>query len=307
MLSRLRTVLHHLNRDKATTVSGTSSLIRTASAAMSSDAPKRADVIDAFAGRDEISIPPVVSDTESYKPKGEFVSFEHTDKEKFAKDPITRAYVTGPTGTGKTIIVIFDIFGFFNQTVQGADLIAETVQAKVIMPDFFRDQPMDIKLYPPTTDDAKKKISTFFQVQGNFGDRIPELLDLVKGEKNNGAQKVGLIGYCWGGKMSVLANATGEFAGTASVHPAMWARADAEKLKAPVAIYPSQDENKEEFDAFMEIANKYPWASENDYKLYDNMFHGWAAARGDLSNADNLKAYEDVYTRLSDFFKNTLA
>lgn len=66
------------------------------------------------------------------------------------------------------------------------------------MPDFFRDKPMDIKLYPPTTDDAKQKIQTFFQVQGHFENRISELLDIAKGEKNNGVEKIGALGYCWG-------------------------------------------------------------------------------------------------------------
>ncbi|KAG8902711.1 hypothetical protein FRC01_009497, partial [Tulasnella sp. 417] len=255
---------------------------------MSSDAPSHACC----------TLPPVVRDTDSYQPKGSYISFEHTDKEKFSKDPITKAYVTGPTDTGKTIIIIFDIFGqwltlvfdpsYYKQTVQGADLLAETVKAKVIMPDFFRDKPMDLNLYPPTTDEARKTIQTFFQVQGNFGDRIPELLDIAKGERNNGVEKLGLIGYCWGkeqgssplsaqltrllristlgGKMAALANATGEFDATASVHPAMWARADGENLKAPVAVFPSKDENQEEIDAFMEIANKKPFASKNKHK-----------------------------------------
>ncbi|KAG8902891.1 hypothetical protein FRC01_009435, partial [Tulasnella sp. 417] len=203
---------------------------------MSSDAPSHACC----------TIPPVVTDTDSYQPKGSYISFEHTDKEKFSKDPITRAY--------------------YKQTVQGADLLAETVKAKVIMPDFFRDKPMDLNLYPPTTDEARKTIQTFFQVQGNFGDRIPELLDIAKGERNNGVEKLGLIGYCWGGKMAALANATGQFDATASVHPAMWARADGENLKAPVAVFPSKDENQEEIDAFMEIANKKPFASKNKHK-----------------------------------------
>ncbi|KIO16485.1 hypothetical protein M407DRAFT_188322 [Tulasnella calospora MUT 4182] len=192
MLTRLRTVLHHLNRAKATTVSGSSSLLRTTSATMSSDAPSHACC----------TIPPVVTDTESYKPKGSYVSFEHTDKDKFPEDPITRAYVTGPTDTGKTIIVIFDIFGYYNQTVQGADILAETVKAKVIMPDFFRDEPMDLKLYPPTTDEAKQKIGEFFRVQGHFGNRTAEILDIAKGLRNSGTEKLGLVGYCWGERRS---------------------------------------------------------------------------------------------------------
>lgn len=75
----------------------------------------------------------------------------------------------------------------------------------------------------------------------------------------------------------------------------MWAKADAENIKAPVGIFPSQDENLEEvsslvmlyegnvrsyltsvttfcdtqFNAFNEIASKKPFASKNRYKVYD--------------------------------------
>jgi dienelactone hydrolase len=32
--------------------------------------------------------------------------------------------------------------------------------------------------------------------------------------------------------------------------------------------------------------------------------HGWAAARGDLSNEENKKECEDVYSRVAAFFKS---
>jgi len=46
-----------------------------------------------------------------------------------------------------------------------------------------------------------------------------------------------------------------------------------------------------------------PFASLNAYKLYPTMHHGWAAARGDLKDPENLKQYEDVYATLAGFFK----
>ena len=46
--------------------------------------------------------------------------------------------VTGPADADKGIIVIFDIFGFFDQTVQGADILATSddhQKYRVLMPD----------------------------------------------------------------------------------------------------------------------------------------------------------------------------
>jgi hypothetical protein len=46
--------------------------------------------------------------------------------------------------------VIYDIFGFFEQTIQGADIIAQGAKGEgyqVFMPDFFDGSPADIAWY----------------------------------------------------------------------------------------------------------------------------------------------------------------
>lgn len=57
------------------------------------------------------------------------------------------ADVTGPAEATKAILVIMDIFGFFEQTLQGADILAtsDTEQKyKVFIPDWFHGNPADI-------------------------------------------------------------------------------------------------------------------------------------------------------------------
>jgi hypothetical protein len=53
----------------------------------------------------------------------------------------------------------------------------------------------------------------------------------------------------------------------------------------------------------VEIINTKPFASLNAYRYYGTMHHGWAGARADLSNPDNLTEFGDVYGRLALFFK----
>lgn len=57
-----------------------------------------------------------------------------------------------------------DIFGFFPQTVQGADILATSGKQKhrVLIPDWFEGEPADYSWYPPTTDEHKKKLGEFF-------------------------------------------------------------------------------------------------------------------------------------------------
>jgi hypothetical protein len=53
--------------------------------------------------------------------------------------------VTGSPTSKKAILLVYDIFGFFPQTIQGADLLAEMGDGwQVFMPDFFEAEPADI-------------------------------------------------------------------------------------------------------------------------------------------------------------------
>jgi len=55
--------------------------------------------------------------------------------------------VTGPSTASKALFVIFDIFGYFPQTIQGADILSTSYkdhQYQVFMPDFFEGKPADI-------------------------------------------------------------------------------------------------------------------------------------------------------------------
>ncbi|CAE7121072.1 unnamed protein product [Rhizoctonia solani] len=61
------------------------------------------------------TIPPVVP-KEQYKEKGEYKPYGAYKK----------AYIVGKPGTGKAIIGVYDIFGYWPQTLQGADILAET-------------------------------------------------------------------------------------------------------------------------------------------------------------------------------------
>jgi hypothetical protein len=57
------------------------------------------------------------------------------------------ADVTGPSTASSAILFIYDIFGYFPQTLQGADILATSDkdhQYLVVIPDFFDGTPADI-------------------------------------------------------------------------------------------------------------------------------------------------------------------
>lgn len=50
-----------------------------------------------------------------------------------------------------------------------------------------------------------------------------------------------------------------------------------------------------------------PFGDKCGYHLYDTVHHGWAAARANLNDPENVKQFEDVYKRLSEWFASVKA
>jgi hypothetical protein len=140
------------------------------------------------------SAPPIAP---KYPQQGTFASFNGMD-----------TYTTGPSNPTQAILLIYDIFGNYPQTIRGADILASSVTektghpTKVFMPDWF-DEPADINMYPPDTDEKMKYIIGFFEGPASPAvvvPKIPGLLDAMEKE-NSGIASWGIMGHCWGGKV----------------------------------------------------------------------------------------------------------
>ncbi|WFC93836.1 carboxymethylenebutenolidase [Malassezia brasiliensis] len=214
-------------------------------------------------------------------------------------------YVTGDKSSQNAIICVYDIFGFWDTTKQGADLLAESMKTKVVMPDFLREHPWPIDGFPPRDEQEGKKFGQWLETIGNISERVKDVKSVSEALKADGASKVGLYGFCWGGKVaSQLAGANSPFAGVAMIHPAFIAPEDAKSLSVPVAFFPSKDEPQNDVDGFWNnLKSAHPELLEkSQFKYYNENHHGFAAARANLEDKSNYFAFQDVYTRLADFF-----
>lgn len=57
--------------------------------------------------------------------------------------------VTGPSDATKGVLIIFDIFGYYPQTLQGADILSSSdakQKYQVFMPDWFKGEPCPIEM-----------------------------------------------------------------------------------------------------------------------------------------------------------------
>jgi dienelactone hydrolase len=246
------------------------------------------------------SIPPVVG--HGYKPKGVFEKVGDFDK-------------VYKIGTSKThaLVCVYDIFAYFPQTQQGADILSTSIGsgATVFMPDFLSGKPWPIDRFPPKTEQDKKELQEFFKGPANPHDNLIKLVRFAKHLRSHGYSKVSLYGFCWGGKVAILSGGLGGdedlFDAIALVHPAMLSVDDVKNLSVPLALFPSKDEDPKVVEHIVEELKKKPFWHLCRHKTYTNMHHGWAAARGDLENKENKAAYEDVYSRLAAFFETTWA
>ena len=90
-------------------------------------------------------IPPVVDE---YQPKGRMEQIASFD-----------CYTVGPADADKVVICVYDVFGFWASTKQGADLVHAATGARVVMPDFFRGSPLSPDVVPPDTPEKMAQLT----------------------------------------------------------------------------------------------------------------------------------------------------
>lgn len=210
--------------------------------------------------------------------------------------------MTGPSSATKAILFIYDIFGYFDQTTQGADILATAgkEQYQVFMPDFFDGGALDITVFPPDTEEKQKTLGDFFQGIGappKAAERVPSLVkEFLK--YNSNIKTVGVVGMCWGGKVvSLTSGSNTPFTVAASCHPAMVDPSEAADITVPFCLLASKDEDAEAVSSF-ESALK----GDKHVETFTDQIHGWMAARSNLEDAHVKKEYERGYKTLLQFF-----
>ncbi|KAJ3158726.1 hypothetical protein HDU86_002691 [Geranomyces michiganensis] len=256
------------------------------------------------------SIPAVIAT--GYTPKGSMTTLADQ-----------KIYSVGPADSPKVVICVYDIFGYTSQTQQGADRIAEATGFRVIMPDFLQGHGAPMDMMPPLSEahkglaaldeESRKKVqarlAAVFADAGDFQKRIPDLHALATALRAGGARRVGVYGLCWGGKLAALAAGThnGDFDAVAQAHPTQFDADDYRAVTVPIASFPAESDNHDAQEKLIAMVEKRENRGLCSFHSYRNMHHGWAGARANLENADNLREFEDVYRRLSEFFVTAFA
>ncbi|RMD39968.1 hypothetical protein DV735_g5156, partial [Chaetothyriales sp. CBS 134920] len=229
------------------------------------------------------NIPPVVS--HDYEPKGSYHDL----------------------GGLKTLI--YDIFGYFPQTLQGSDILSASGGYKVFIPDWFKGNPCPIEWYPPDSKEKQAKLGAWFgkhPAQG-VAAALPAYVEAVQAV-NPAIKSWGILGYCWGGKVVSLVtststlNSSNPFSIAAVAHPAMVDPADAQGISVPYLLIASKDEDVDTIQQFERNLQ-----APHRVVTFDDQIHGFMAARADLSDPHVREQYARGYETVLSFFSNQWA
>ncbi|EFX00698.1 dienelactone hydrolase family protein [Grosmannia clavigera kw1407] len=224
-----------------------------------------------------------------------------------------KTYIVGPENATKAVIDIYDVFGMWPQTLQGADLISALTGALVIVPDFFEGSAAGIDWIPADTPEKQKLVGEFIQTKASFDKNVPALMRVRKalsGRYPAVDDHIGVFGLCWGGKVGVLASGADNegpgrrFNVCGTAHPGRLDIKDGESLTAPYILLASKDEPAEVVEEYRTLLSQPGKIGE--VETYPDMHHGWMGARADLANASNVKEYTRGYEQIAAFFKKHL-
>ncbi|KAI9291990.1 alpha/beta-hydrolase [Neoconidiobolus thromboides FSU 785] len=228
----------------------------------------------------------------NYKPQGSF--FTVKDLEYYSigdeKDPL--------------ILLVYDLAGKHNNAYQFGDILA-SAGYHVIIPDFFRNKPWPLEDWPTKNMDKLIHMAT---VEYSFDNKIHEDILLIYDHLNidRKAPNVGVVGFCWGGKIvfDALKLQVPIFKAGVAIHPSFIVKESFEAINQPILFAPTKEERE-----IMHYFNliKPELLKESEMHDFTDNVHGFAATRGDFTDEHNCKRVNDVIKLTADFFSKHLS
>ncbi|KAI9105904.1 hypothetical protein DFS34DRAFT_35424 [Phlyctochytrium arcticum] len=220
-------------------------------------------------------------------------------------------YTAAPPSTSDTaLIMIYDIFGFHPNLFQAADILAKSTQdlapaPHVIAPDFYLGHP-----FPVESVADSGKLMAWIGEKSSYPVIKPTLIHTIDHLKSRGVTKVAFLGFCMEAKLAITAAKDQDVRnlvqvkGVVQIHPTFPADEDYADLGCPVAILPSKDEVDLICIPSFEVAHTDH--AESVHHRFDDMSHGFCAARGDWSDPLVAQRATEALNIATQFLRNVL-
>jgi len=232
-------------------------------------------------------VPPVTSD---YKPIGTKRTISEVE-----------VYTVGDPTSNVALICAYDIIGLHNNNYQICDKIAQQ-GFYVILPDFFRGEVINMENFK---EDKSKLVEFGFVKHSWINTRsvIQNVLDNLKTEMKS--EKLGIFGFCWGGKhvFDSLHHSESLFHAGVAVHPSMITDEDISNVDKPILAILTSGE-KDLLNKHNLLKSKI--ADTSKFLDYTDQEHGFCASRGDFSDPKVSERVTEAIKEMVNFFKQTL-
>ncbi|KAJ3108623.1 hypothetical protein HDU97_000479 [Phlyctochytrium planicorne] len=210
-------------------------------------------------------------------------------------------YVTGKKGSKNALVIHYDIFGDHPCTRQVADILG-LHGFRVAMPDLCRGNPWPANIWPP---ESKEQVFKHITGVAPYEKVLADLTTTVNFLKDEGSEKFGMIGLCWGGKNGGALSCTTLFHAVALVHPSLFDVSVLENTIVPLAFLPAS--NDADFLPHFEAMKSKAFADLVIHKRYTDVPHGFCGARADFADEVNVKRTNECIRDMHDFFLKAFA
>ncbi len=201
--------------------------------------------------------------------------------QSFAGKPALPCYEVGEGD--KAVIAVYDIFGFTEnkRTRLVCDEIARAGY-RVILPDFYRgtDVLKEFGTFPPAG--GIEAVGEWVTRVAPFDQTVREVNEVVvKHLQGKGAKSIGVLGFCWGGKIAVLSSTSELIKAGVGIHPSFLSPDDCEKITSPQMFLTAG--NDPPIDPVWEAMSHKPFFDKCFRKCFKDMSHGWSL-RADMND-----------------------
>jgi len=249
----------------------------------------------------------------------------------FAPAPEPQTEDAGPSSEGGglkkcTVLLLTDAFGLPLKNCKiMADELAKRLGCDVWVPDYFNGKPlipfekMSLPVSAGVKVSAWSWIRLFFSVFlpniptiiGNRSSvvdkRLESFIALIKEKK--GYEKIGSVGYCFGGATCVRVAGTGLVNSVVVAHPGTFTLDQVKAIKVPASWVCAEEDmffpDSLRTQSEAELAGRKANFVEYEFKEYKGTAHGFAS-RPNLELPEIKEAYEGAFEQTVEWFKKTL-